>query len=178
VRRFIYRKAFEWLGRRYDYDVGYLLYLLAHSPKACYKFISATAMSRHRECVPELAMYAARIAATLGEDCGPCTQILVQQALEARIPATQVEAMLTRCMDDMDPAAVIAYQFAEAVVTKEASVSEARDRVRARWGERGVVDLAVAIQGTRLFPMMKSALGFDQACRQIAVGNRAVTVTK
>jgi hypothetical protein len=53
-----------------------------------------------------------------------------------------------------------------------------REAVRARWGEKGVIDLAMALQMGRLFPMMKLALGYAKECRRVNVDGREVDVIK
>jgi hypothetical protein len=53
-----------------------------------------------------------------------------------------------------------------------------REAVRARWGEKGVIDLTMALQMGRLFPMMKLALGYAKECRRVSVNGHEVDVTK
>ena len=51
-----------------------------------------------------------------------------------------------------------------------------RDAIRARWGEKGVIELAMALQVGRIFPMLKLALGFARECRRISVAGDQVDV--
>ena len=53
-----------------------------------------------------------------------------------------------------------------------------REAVRARWGDKGVIDLAMALQMGRLFPMMKLALGYARECRRLSVDGRNIDVVK
>ena len=48
--------------------------------------------------------------------------------------------------------------------------------VRARWGDKGVIDLAMALQMGRTFPMMKAALGYARECRRVTVDGHQVDV--
>ena len=50
----------------------------------------------HREAVPIDASFAAKIVGALAEDCGPCTQLVVDMALEAGMAKDQIEAVLRR----------------------------------------------------------------------------------
>ena len=62
--------------------------------------------SAHREVVPVEASFAAKITGALAEDCGPCTQLVVDMALEAGMAKDQIEAVLRRdprAMNDDDP---------------------------------------------------------------------------
>ena len=53
-----------------------------------------------------------------------------------------------------------------------------RDAIRAQWGEKGVIDLAFALQMGRMYPMMKAALGYAKECRRISVDGKEIDVVK
>jgi hypothetical protein len=55
---------------------------------------------------------------------------------------------------------------------------DCREVVRARWGEKGVIDLSMALQMGRTFPMMKAALGYARECRRVTVDGHQVDVIK
>ena len=55
---------------------------------------------------------------------------------------------------------------------------EFRDAVRAEWGQKGVIDLTLALQMGRMFPMVKAGLGFAKECRRVTVGGNNVDVVK
>ena len=52
------------------------------------------------------------------------------------------------------------------------------ERAAARWGEKGVIDLTMGLQMGRLFPMIKTALGYAKECRRVIVAGHQVDVTK
>ena len=54
-------------------------------------------------------------------------------------------------------------RYAESVVTS-AEDPELREALRARYGEAGLVELALGIAAARVFPTVKRALGHAQAC--------------
>jgi hypothetical protein len=78
----------------------------------------------------------------------------------------------------MNEATVLAFCFADAVVRRSASDDEYRDAVRAHWGDKGVVDLTMALQMSRMFPMVKMALGYAKECRRVRVDGHDVDVIK
>jgi len=55
---------------------------------------------------------------------------------------------------------------------------EFRDAVRAQWGEKGVIDLTLALQLGRIFPMVKAGLGYAKECRRVTVDGHNVDVVK
>ena len=83
MRSWIARRMLRAFAKRYGYDVSYLLMMLNCSPAAFFKFAPVMKASAHREAVPIDASFAAKIVGALAEDCGPCTQLVVDMALEA-----------------------------------------------------------------------------------------------
>jgi hypothetical protein len=104
--------------------------------------------------------------------------LVVNMALEAGMPKDQIEAVLRRDLAPMNSATILGFRFADAVVRRSADDGEHRDAVRARWGEKGVIDLTMALQMGRMFPMVKSALGYSKECRRVTVSGQNVDVVK
>lgn len=176
MRKFLARIVLRKVSRRYGYDVSYLEYMLKEAPAAFFKFAATAKASAHREVVPVEASFAAKITGAMAEDCGPCAQLTVDMALEAGMAKDQIEAVVRRDVGAMTIATALGFQFADAVVRRSADQDERRDAVR--WGEKGVIDLAMAVQMGRLFPMMKLALGYAKACRRVTLDGRQVDVIK
>ncbi len=120
----------------------------------------------------------AKLVGALAEDCGPCTQLCVDMALEAGMPKDQIEAVLRQDPRAMNSATVLAFRFADAVVRRSADDDEFRDAIRAQWGEKGVIDLTLALQMGRMFPMVKAGLGYAKECRRVTVDGHDVDVVK
>jgi hypothetical protein len=72
----------------------------------------------------------------------------------------------------------LAFRFADAVVRRVTEEDEFRDAVRAQWGQKGVIDLTLALQMGRMFPMIKAGLGFARECRRVTVDGHEVDVVK
>jgi hypothetical protein len=64
------------------------------------------------------------------------------------------------------------------VVRRSADDDEFRDAVRAQWGQQGVIDLTLALQLGRMFPMVKAGLGYAKECRRVTVSGHNVDVVK
>lgn len=159
---------------RYDYDASYMEALLDASPAAFFKFAKLVNAASHRESVPIDAYYAAKIAGARAEDCGPCTQLAVNMALEAGMPRDQIEAVLTRNYVAMNEDTVLAFRFAQAIINRTTNEDELREAVRTAWGDKGVIDLTFSLQLGRMFPMVKAGLGFARECRRVTVGDTLV----
>ena len=178
MRSWIARRTLRAFARRYGYDVSYLLMMLNHSPAAFFKFAPLMKAAAHREAVPIDASFAAKIVGALAEDCGPCTQLVVDMALEAGMAKDQVEAVLRRDPRAMSDTTRLAFRFADAVARRSIDDEEFRDAVRAQWGEKGVIDLTLELQLGRMFPMVKAGLGYAKECRRVTVDGQNVDVVK
>ena len=152
--------------------------MLKELPAAFFKFAALMKASGHREVVPIDASFAAKLVGALAEDCGPCTQLCVDMALEAGMPKEQIEAVLRRDPRAMNSDTVLGFRFADAVARRCGDDDEYRDAVRAQWGEKGVIDLTMALQMGRMFPMVKAGLGYAKECRRVSVGGNNVDVVK
>ena len=178
MRNYFIRQMIQRMGRRYDYDPSYLLYLLDEAPKAFWKFMRASALSRYRERAPVEATLTVRLFATMTEDCGPCTQLLVHHAREAKMATDQIEAVLIRNPAAMNSVVALAFSYADAVLNSRPDVGDVREAVRSRWGNKGLIDLALSMQGARLYPMIKIALGYAVECQRVRLEGRSIEVRK
>ena len=178
MRSWIARRMLRATNKRYGYDTSYLEMMLKELPSAFFKFAAVAKASAHREVVPVDASFTAKLVGALAEDCGPCTQLCVDMALEAGMPKDQIEAVLRQDPRAMNSATVLAFRFADAVVRRSADDDEFRDAIRAQWGEKGVIDLTLALQMGRMFPMVKAGLGYAKECRRVTVDGHDVDVVK
>jgi hypothetical protein len=172
------RRMLRATGKRYGYDTSYLQMMLKESPSAFFKFAGLMKAAGHREVVPIDASFAAKLVGALAEDCGPCTQLCVDMALEAGMPKDQIEAVLRRDSRAMNGDTVLGFRFADAVAGRRGDDDEYREAVRTQWGERGVIDMTMALQMGRMFPMVKAGLGYAKECQRVSVGGNNVDVVK
>jgi len=179
MRKFIARCVLRGLSKRYGYDTSYAEAMLNEAPVAFFKLAPLMKAANHRKGVPVEASFAAKLTGALAEDCGPCTQLCADMALEAGVAKDQIEAVLGRNVNKaMTPSVALGFQFADAIVRHLPDDETWREAVRARWGDKGVIDLAIALQIGRLFPMMKLALGYAKECRRVSVDGHQVDVIK
>jgi hypothetical protein len=94
----------ETFSRPYGYDISYAEMMLQQSPAAFFKFAPVMKAAAHREVVSVQASFAAKITGAVAQDCGPCTQLVVDMALEAGMAKDQIEAVLRRNLKAMTTA--------------------------------------------------------------------------
>ncbi|MFB9263400.1 hypothetical protein ACFFWD_09490 [Bradyrhizobium erythrophlei] len=178
MRSFIARRILRATAKRYAYDTSYLEMMLKESPTAFFRFAPVMKAASHREVVPVETSFAAKITGAMAEDCGPCAQLVVDMAVEAGMAEQQVAAVVRRDVAAMSPETAVGFRFADAILRRSMDDETCRDAVRVRWGAKGVIDLTMALQIGRLFPMMKLALGYAKECRRVTVAGHQIDVIK
>ena len=173
----IHRKlsAFE---RQHDYDASYMHEVLDTDLGAFLKFGRAISLGRYRKDVPADVYLAAALTSSIDADCGPCTQLGVDFALGAGVPAATIAAVVRGDEAAMSPAVALAVRFARAVLARDAAADACRDEIARRWGPRAVVTLAFAVMGAQLYPALKYALGHGKACTRVVIAGQAISPRK
>lgn len=161
--------AFE---RSFDYDASYMHRMLDVSRRAFMRFAPLGKLASHHEDVPLDVWYAAKIVAALSEDCGPCTQLTVTMAEREGVKPVVLRAILDDDEEAMGEQAALGVRFARAALAHDPAADALREQIVGRWGERALLSLALGIATTRVFPAVKYALGYGQACTRIRVGNQ------
>jgi len=165
--------------RDFDYDLSYARDIYDASPRAFFRFSRISAMAAHREGVSREAWFAAKLTATLTEDCGPCTQLVVTMAEREGVSPSELRAIVAGDERAMSPDAALGVRFARSVLNRDiAGAEEFRREVVSRWGQKGLVSLALTIAAARVFPSVKYALGHGKACTRIRVAGTDTAVGK
>ncbi len=174
-----------WIVRRriaafehdFDYDMSYAKDIYEASPRAFFCFSKILGISSYREDAPKEAWYAAKLAATLAEDCGPCTQLVVKMAERDGMSSAAIRAVLTRDEAAMPPDTALGLRFAHAVLRRDIAESDRlRREIITKWGRTALVSLALTIASSRVYPSVKYALGHGHACTKVSLAGAEVVV--
>jgi hypothetical protein len=173
------RRQMAKFEREFDYDLTYARDIYDASPRAFFRFSRISGLAAHREDVSREAWFAAKIAAALAEDCGPCTQLVVTMAEREGVSPEALRAILAGDKAAMPPDAALGFRFARSVLERDiVECDRLRNEVVSRWGRRGLVSLALTIAGARVFPSVKYALGHGHACARVRVAGADTEVTR
>ncbi|MFO1186194.1 MAG: hypothetical protein U1E87_01270 [Alphaproteobacteria bacterium] len=164
------------LERKFNYDAGYLHEVLDTSLDAFRRFAAFTQMSQYTAGAPKEARFAAQLAATLTEDCGPCTQIVVNIALAAGVKGEILTALLARDFQSAGDTPAFGFRFGEALARNLPEVTELGEEAERRFGKRGRLALTYAAAAARVYPAVKRGLGLAKECTRIKVGSDEVWV--
>jgi hypothetical protein len=176
IRWFLDRqlRAFE---RRWGYDTAYARELLAADPAALLAFAVATgAIGGYHKGVPPGPLFAAGLVSVMAEDCGPCSQLSVDKALDAGVAPAVLRAVVERDFVAMPAEVALAVRYADACLAHAPQAEEMRNDIVRLWGQRGLISLAFAITVGRIYPTVKYALGHGRACVRISIAGEARTV--
>lgn len=143
-------------------------------PRALVAFQRATRLGEFRAGVPTEVWVAVQITALLAEDCRPCVQLGVQLAQSRGVGHALLEALVTGAEDELPGDVALAVRFTRAVLDRSTEADAHRQALLERFGQLGLVSLAFAMTSARLYPTVKCALGYGNACSRVVIGDRAL----
>jgi alkylhydroperoxidase family enzyme len=168
LRRLVLRRLDAEERKLGGVSVEYLRHVARASLPAFLKFALFTPLAGHRKKLPADAYHLARVVAVRHEDCGTCVQIEVNLARKDDVAPELLRAALEGRFDDLPPHLADACRFARAVCER-GDDAELRERLRARHGDEGLVELALAVAAARVFPTTKRALGYATSCSLVEI---------
>jgi hypothetical protein len=171
----------RWISkfeRTWNYDASYLRDVLDADPRALMAFGKVAALSNYRKDVPPAVYCAAGIVGTMTEDCGPCTQLVIDMAQRNGVDPAILRAIVARDFTAMPFDVALAARFAEASLAHAPEADDLREEVVSRFGKRGLVSLSFAMTVSRLYPTLKYALGHGRACTRVTVGGETRPVLR
>lgn len=168
LRWFIRRKlAAE--EKRLGESMDYLRHVVDTSPAAFLRFASIMPLANSRKVLPKDAWFVAQIVTVQQEDCGPCLQITVNLAQQDGVDQKLIGTVLDGNCDALSNEMSDVYRFASSVAAGSDGGDELRETLRARYGDRGLIELSFAIASGRIPPTVKRALGYAKSCSQVRI---------
>lgn len=169
--KWLIRKRIAGFEQAYGYDTSYMREMLDASTRGFMRFAKVMELSQHREDTPVDAWFAAKLAATLAEDCGPCTQLVVKMAEQAGVKTEVLRGIIGGDIALMGADAALAYRYAKTALAHDPANDALREEIQRRWGPRAVVTLALSVTSSRMYPTLKYALGHGKTCSRVRVGD-------
>ena len=166
---YLCEKVLQGMSKRYDYDVGYMQDMLRFDKLAFTKFMMFQPLASHQGGVPQAELFAAKLRAIIWEDCGPCTQLVVNLALEANVDKEIIRAVIERDVNQLSSNIALVVEFTELALAHHPRTIELREKIVELWGEKGLIALGLAISSMRVYPTLKYSLGYGDACAKIAI---------
>jgi hypothetical protein len=168
--KLLFHKAIRGYEKQFGYDATYLHEILDASIAAFVKFMLFQMMANHRDGASKEAWYAAKLAGALSEDCGPCSQLVVNMALKDGVPQQVIAALLHGDMDKAGEDAALGFRYGRAVANRDPSIAALVEAVKKRFSQRGLVALDFVVSSARVYPCLKRGMGYGMACLRLTVG--------
>lgn len=176
--KWLLRRQMAAFERTWNYDTTYICDVIDADPRALIAFSKVLPMANYHKDLPLASYYAAKIVGAMTEDCGPCTQLVIDMAARAGVDPAILRAVVARDVTAMPFEVALAVRFAEANLQRSPAADELRDEVVRRFGQRGLVSLAFAITAARIFPTLKYALGHGRSCTRLTIGGEVRPVLR
>lgn len=174
--RWLFNRQLTAFQKKWNYDASYAREVLEADPMALVAFMMISGVLGNRRGAPPAARFAVSMVAVMAEDCGPCSQLGVDMALAAGIDPRVIRAVAQRDYAAMPDGVVVAVRFAEASLAHSPEADEPREEIVRRWGQKGLVSLAMALTASRMYPTAKYALGHGKACQRLTFAGETATV--
>jgi len=169
--KYLFNKILLSMKKRYGYDVGYMQDILKTDLGAFFKFMGFQTMSSHKGNLPVEPLFAARLRAILWDDCGPCTQLVVNMALEEKVSPDILHAIIDKDLNKLPEEVALVVRFTELVLAHNPEADNLREKILAIWGNEGLITIAYSISSSRVYPALKYTLGYGKVCSRIQVND-------
>jgi hypothetical protein len=162
-------RGFRVSERATGESVDFLRDMFRASASSVFKFGLFLPLANHRATAPLDAYYVARLVAVMREDCGPCLQTIITYALRDNVSRELIRATMRGDTEALGEPLATVHRYVEAVVDCDPDAADLAMTVAEIYGERALVDLALAIATTRVFPTVKRGLGYARSCATTAI---------
>jgi hypothetical protein len=170
------RNRLDAMESELHYDLSYIRDVLDIDLGAFMRFMRVTKLSSYRRDLPLDVWHAAKLAAAMSADCGPCSQLMVTLAERDGVSAETLRAVAHGDDAAMSGEVRLGVQFTRAVLAHDLRADSLREQVVARWGRRGLLTLAFGMVSSRLYPTLKYALGHGRACARLMIAGEPLAV--
>ena len=150
--------------RRIGESVDWARHMLETSLPATWKYFLFLPFNSHGSGAKAEAVAIARLISVAQEDCGGCVQIEINLAKKARLDPEILRLTLAKDYRALPRNLELIARFTQSVLEDEASAGEFRERVRAEFGEKILLEISLAMATAKFHPIAKRALGFAKAC--------------
>ncbi len=169
-------KGFEDLTGQ---SADYLRDIYEGSHSAFFKYLMfQQGIGAHQSAAPSDALAVVAIAVMRQQDCGPCMQITMTFAEMENVDEAVLRAAFDRDLDALPAPLDMVYLYAEAVVRSDWKSADYEPLVRAHYGDAAMVDFALRIASSAVYPTLKRALGHGHACTSVKIGGKVMAAPR
>ena len=148
--------------------LDYTRYMARHSMGALRALGKTEDCVNYRHALPKEPFHIARLVTDMVEDCGTCVQLVVNVALKDGMSPQLLQSALDGELGNLPLELVDVYHFVNRIASGEDD-PDLRERLIARYGEEGFVELALAMSAPKIYSTLKRALGYSISCSRVQV---------
>lgn len=169
IRGFLERAARSF-GRRYRYDISYMLDVIEVSPNAGLRLLIGPQIIQFRgPAAARSVVSGAYLASTLDGDCGPCVQLVVDMGVEAGIDPAALRACVDGRLGQAGDVG-LGFAFARAAIAADPKAETLGEEIAARYGRAALVAASFGAAMGRFYPVFKRGMGHGAACQRLDFG--------
>lgn len=157
---FLIRRAEKKVGVSFDYTH----HIAQTSPGLLIRYNRIFGFLDPNKNTPALAHHTARLRGAIAADCGTCVEAEINLARIAGLDDDIVSNIIAGDYQALPEGVAAVAHLCDAVVGRREDDPEAREIIRAAFGEAGLIELTFAMNGAALLPGIKRAMGFATAC--------------
>ncbi len=114
--------------------------------------------------VPAIAYHTARLRGAMAADCGTCVEAEINLAKLSNIAPDVIDTVLRGSYDQLSSELAAVAELTDATVRDRIDNSDARDHVISAYGDAGLIELSLAMNGAAMLPGIKRAMGYAVQC--------------
>lgn len=145
------------------YDSTYMKDIANSSPSLAMKFSNFIKLNRYQKKTPDDVLFIAKIAAMKTGDCGTCLQLNINFALWSGVSPQYVKDAVSH-PEKLPASLKLIYDFASKTASGASDVDTFREQVLQQYGQDVLIELAMAIATTIVYPTLKRGLGYAKSC--------------
>ena len=168
-------KKFE---NTWGYNAAYMHEIVDTDTDAIGRFSLLQELGDYRKGIPASAWHTVKLLSCIQEDCGPCTQLVVQMAEQDGISRETLSAVVEGHRDELDESTALFYDYALAVLNHDLESEDLRQRIVEQYGHAAIISAGLSMITGKAYPLMKYALGHGQHCVRVSVGGEIRNVPK
>jgi len=168
--RWMLQRGARAFGRKYRYDVSYLLDVIEVSRSAGVRMALFPSVVGYRgpDGAKEIVA-GAMLASTMDGDCGPCAQLVVDMSIETGVEPEKLRACFEGRSEQAGEVG-LGFDFAFAAIAGDVEVDSLAQEISEKFGRQALAAAAFAAASGRFYPVFKRALGHGAICRRLQFG--------
>ena len=172
--KWLLHKMAQRMTEQTGYDNTYLHEIIDVSNSAALKFLGLPMLSQTKG--PNVELWAgAAMGSVLDGDCGPCAQLVLDEAVMIGVPPEKLRACLQGKLIEAGDVG-LGYRFANASIHDLGGLEELRNEIVERFGPTALIAASYTSATSRAYPVLKRGLGHGDVCQKLTLGGETLSV--